>query len=96
MLSGSVLAGDAEKQGNAAAHDLVREQEEDAGKHRHDDHHNGRDRGLAAARPNDLGSLAAHLLEKSEGIESFGHHRLMNHRRANRSIARAPDLEALT
>src|SRR5262245_27076630 len=45
-------------------------EEEQRGKHRHDDDHDGGDHRLAARRPGHLGDLGPHLLNKLEWIRS--------------------------
>src|SRR4029077_14707144 len=58
--------GAAENEGHEHAHDLVRDQKEHGGNGDHHKHHGGGDGGLAPARPGDLLSLGAHLLQELE------------------------------
>src|SRR6266851_8858536 len=55
-----------EHQSHRHADHLIRQQEEYACKSGKHEHHGGGDRGLAPARPSDLGRLLAHFLQELE------------------------------
>jgi hypothetical protein len=66
------LTRDAKKPLNATVKHRVDGKEEDRGNGHHDEDHDGRDHGLAAAWPGHLCSLLTDLLEKLERI-GLGH-----------------------
>src|SRR5215469_12127030 len=65
----SLLAADAEEDGNHKTHDLVREEEEHRGERYHDEHHGGGNRRLAPRRPSHLLGFGAHFLQELERVD---------------------------